>query len=433
MANPERTYTLEQFAGKYVFTWPLGKGGPGETVHVQADRLRLHKDGRFTGRLKILVHLVGGRAELHQGQLNFAAVRSRRDLASALTARLDREDINWEQIIEDICREVTDREEQTVSAQPLMLVEASQPKFLVWPLILERLPVVWYGPGGSGKTMVGLYFSLLVQNGLAFSGKSVVPTNVLYCDWEVDREEAERRISFLARHIERTTGRKLTLPHYRRCVLPLFDEASDIAEDMVKCDIGFLVVDSAGPACGGDIQSAELAIMYFNSLRKICANVNAGSVSITHVTKAERREGQTHRLPIGSIYFENLPRATWELRIQETKSENEMTVGFFCRKSNLTRKPAPFALKFSFENEQETSISLTTAEDIMTEDRANETMVLESLDLGALPVSEIAEKTDLASSHVRVILTRLKQRGKVINIERGKWGLLSQTADATRT
>lgn len=415
-------YRVEQIAGKYIITWPLASG---EAVVAQVDRVKQHRDGRITARIKITACLLNNKqSQLHQGQLNLVAVRSRRELANALASRLDRDDINWDAIIEDMCREVTEREEHTTEAKPLELVPASDPKFLVWPVVLERLPVLWYGPGASGKTMIALYFALLVQNGLRFLDKPIAKKNVLYCDWEVDRWEAERRISFLARQLEEKTKLKIELPFYRRCILPLTEEASDIATDIIKNDIGLIIIDSAGPACGGDIQSAELAVQFFNALRKIYAPVNAATVILTHVTKGERRDGKQHRLPIGSIYFENLPRATWELRPQETTNESEMSVGIFCRKANLFQKPQPFGLKLRFDKDR-IAVFVTKAEDVVTEEKALEEMLYEVMEKGPATIKELAEETGSTVGSIRVVLSRLKKNNKVLNIARGKWALVS--------
>lgn len=414
-------YKVEQFAGKYLITWPLSTDGLGEAITAQVDRIKEHRDGRLTARVKISASLITGKEELHQGQLNLVAVRSRRELASALFSRLDREDINWDQIIEEMCREVTEREEKTSEAEQLALAEPSDPKFLVYPLILERLPVVWYGPGASGKTMFAFYFSLLVQNGLPFLDQPVPQTNVLYCDWEVDREEAERRVSFMARYLERTTGQRIELPFYRRCILPLSEEASEIAEDAARCNAGLIIIDSAGPACGGDIQSAELAVQFFNALRKIYAPINASVVVLTHVTKGERRDGRQQRLPIGSIYFENLPRATWELRPQEDDGD-DIAVGFFCRKANLFQKPKPLGLKLEFGGD-EIAVSITRAEEVKTEEATLGEMILEALKAGPASAKEIALEIGVAPNVAWAILSRLKNRNRVVNVSRGRWAL----------
>lgn len=414
-------YEVKQLAGKYIITWPVNQG---EFITAQVDRIKEHRDGRATARVKISAHLIGGRTELHQGQLNLTAVRSRRELATALASRLNREEINWDQVIEDLCREVTEREEETIAAFPLSLVEPAEPTFLAWPVILERLHTLWYGPGESGKTIVALYFALLVQNGLSFLEEPIQQKNVLYCDWEVDREEAERRISFLVRFLQGGTDIKIELPYYRRCILPLVEEASDIAQDIERCNAKLVIIDSAGPACGGDIQSSELAIQYFNALRKICAPTGAASVTLTHVTKGEQRDGKLVRFPIGSVYFREYPRMTWELRPQEKRSEEEINIGFFCQKVNF-KKPAPFGLKLVF-NENKILVSTTKVEDIITEELAVRQMIIEELKGGPLSAKELAERLGTTPSTIWVKLSKLKSQGKVTNLSWGKWALIAK-------
>ncbi len=61
---------------------------------------------------------------------------------------------------------------------------------------------------------------------------------------------------------------ELKYPHYCRCTGPLSDEASEIAKVIAEHNIGYVVIDSAGLACGGDVASSELTIAFFNTLRK---------------------------------------------------------------------------------------------------------------------------------------------------------------------
>jgi len=412
-------YRVKQLAGKYIITWPISGGE--EMITAYIDRVKSHRDGRITSRVKISAQLINGRAELHQGQLNLVAVRSRRELASALSHRLDRDDINWDAIIEDLCREVTEREEQTTEAEQLQWTTPAEPEFLVRPILLERLSSLWYGPGASGKSLISLYIAMLVQNGLPFLEETVKRVNVLYCDWETDRQEAERRAAYLA------PASQIDLPFYRRCILPLVDEASEIAEDMARHDIGLVIIDSAGPACGGDIQSAELAVQYFNALRKICAPTNAASLTLTHVTKMERRDKKQRRLPIGSIYFENYPRITWELRKGEDE-ETAFNVSFHCGKTNNIKKPSSLGLRIVFD-EQKIAILPSEAEDILSEEEGLGQAICDLLAGGPLTPAELASELDTSVGTVRNALTRLKKQQKVINPSRGKWGLLEHDTD----
>jgi len=414
------TYRVEQYGSKYVLTWP------DQHVTAAVDRVRQHTDGRVTCQLKITVNTPRGALQLYHGQHNLAAAKSRTELARTLAGRYEL-DVSWDQVIEDLCREVLEREQAGEKAERLEFVEPQEPDFIAWPVILDRLPVIWYGPGGGGKTTAAMYFALLVQNGLTFLDRPVAQANVLYCDWEVDRDEAARRMSALARHLEAATGRKIGLPFYRRCVLPLVDEAADIAEDLTRTGSRLLIIDSAGPACGGDVQGADVAIQYFNALRKVCAITSAASVTITHVTKTERRSPDQRRLPIGSVYFENIPRMTWELRFEESAVHGEVTVGFFCRKTNSI-KPAPFGLTFTF-GEGETRVHVSQVRDIPTEEGTIQEMILDELARGPCTIEELVQAVNTTPGTVRNALSRLKHKGSVTNLGRGKWALVVHRDD----
>jgi hypothetical protein len=412
--------TDKKAPGKHTITCNLNDT---EAVSIQFDQLKRHRDGRFNSRLKVIRQLPDKAVNLYQGSLNLMAGRSRSGLAKTLKERMPKNEIDFERFVEEACRLVVDAEEETGSAEQLKLTEAesSAPEYLVYPCILKRLPVIWYGPGGGGKTFFAMYFALLVQNGLKFKGKQIEKVNVLLLDYEVDRKEAARRFGFLARYLQEETGQDIELPFYRKALLPLADNVSEIAAEIEQEEIGLVIVDSAAMACGGDILKAETAVAFFNALRKICDLTEAASVILTHVTKGERREDGKKRLPIGSIFFENLARIAWELRTQEAE-ENALAVGFFNRKTNFDKKNPKFGLKMIF-NETAARVENIDPQDIESEERTTEQMILDRLKEGPMKIKDIAEELDVASGTVRVNLSRAKKRGRVVALERGLWGL----------
>lgn len=410
---------VTRVAGKYTAQYTLNNN---EIIGLQVDRIKTHRDGRVTGKINVKAKLQGGQADLYQGQLNLMSNRSRNDLAKTLTSRISRDDLNWDQFIEETCRKVLDHEDETTEASRLIITEPKDPEYLVYPCILERLPTLWYAQGGAGKTMIAMYFSFLVQNGLKFMGQDIKKQNVLYLDWEVDQEEAGRRISYFARNFMKDN--EIEMPFYRRCVLPIFDEASEIAEDVERNNIGLIVVDSAGPACGGDVGNLDMSVAFFNSIRKITAAKNCSSLILTHVTKMERRDSGKARLPIGAVYFENIPRITWELKQQDSDDEKEINLDFFCRKVNF-KKPAPFGLKLHF-NDITATVIPNEPEDSMSEEKGLEQTILDELTDGPKSPKQLAEAVGTSVGAARVKLSRLKKQGKVTSPERGKWALVAK-------
>jgi DNA-binding transcriptional ArsR family regulator len=406
--------------GSYLVTWAYD----GVRVGFEADRLRNHKDGRMQARVRVTATVADADPlNLHHGTLNLAAGRSRRELSRDLEGRFPHDGLNWDRLVEESCRTIMEAEDEGSPVEPLEPTANVDVEFLMRPLLLEGLPVVWYAPGGSAKSLLALYAALLVQNGITFFGERTRRANVLYMDWEVTREEAARRCTLLANGLRQThIGASFDFPLYRRCMGALQDDASDIAKVIAKHDIGLVIVDSAGAACGGDIMSGELAVQMFNTLRKVTAATNATTCILTHTTKADRREENGRRLPIGSVYFENLARMTWELRPQETNRDSSLRLGIFARKCNMGR-PEPVGLQFSFSRDA-IAVELAGVSDVSTEQGATRDVIKSELSRGQASIAELAEAAAAPPATVRWHLMKLKQAGQVEDVSRGVYRLV---------
>jgi hypothetical protein len=99
--------------------------------------------------------------------------------------------------------------------------------------------------------------------------------------------------------------------------------------------VGFMIIDSAGLACGGEPEKAEGAIRFFNALNSL----GLSSLTTAHVTKEETKE----LYPFGSIFWHNGARMTWN--VQGDRDLDVLHLGFFCRKANTLReRPDSFGL-----------------------------------------------------------------------------------------
>lgn len=419
ITRPEPRVTASP--GTCAVMWPLEE----LAVRIEAERLHNHTDGRLSARMRVVALWPDGRQlVLHHEQLNLMAGRSRREVARTLEDRLplSEPDPSWDYIMETACRLVLERAEAGSPAEVLTPSEGVDIDYLLNPLLLDRLPVVWYAPGGAGKSLLAMYAALLVHNGLSFRGEPTRQRNALYLDFEVTREEAARRCTLFVnglRHL--LVGAELRMPLYRRCVGSILSEADGIARDIARHEVGLVIVDSAGPACGGDIMSAELAIQLFNTLRKVTASTDAAALILTHTTKADRREEHERRLPIGSIYFENLARMTWEIRPQEGSDDRALTLGMFPRKCNM-RRPEPLGFRLTFTRDA-LVVEPAQAHDTLGEQGATRALVLAELERGPVRVADLIEAVGGAGPAVRMMLTRLSREGLVMSPERGVWAL----------
>jgi len=321
--------------GYYSVGWAIA----GLDVSFEADRVRPHSDGRLSALINVSVQRPGGpKNPIATEQLNLAAGLSRRGLSQRLDGRHPLEQGIWDQLVEQSCRTILERENEGSPTERLEPATSVEVPFMLGHLVLEGLPVLTFAPGGQFKSYLSIFKALLIENGLPFFGEQTKQANTLILDWEVSRAEAERRCDVLINGLRQSgVAADIRRPYYRHCTGPIHDEASEIAKVIARHNIKYVVIDSAGLAAGGDVASSELTIQFFNTLRKVTASTGAASEILTHVTKTDRNaEDQRRTTPIGSIYWENLARVTYELRADQ-EGPGVFRAGFHCRKSNVGR------------------------------------------------------------------------------------------------
>ena len=199
--------------------------------------------------------------------------------------------------------------------------------------------VVMYAHGGSGKSYLAQALAISVQ-----SGRSVFPAplgdpptarNVLYLDWETAAAVQKHRMECLWYG----AGERGPAPavRYMRCAPKLIDLVPHLQQTIADHAIAYLIVDSIGPSCGGDLNDAATALEWFRALRSL----NVGVLAVAHMPK----EGDS---VLGSVMWENLPRAVWRV-VPDANLEGALTVTFRLHKGNNLGKQKPFSYTLHFE------------------------------------------------------------------------------------
>ncbi|MEM4546834.1 MAG: AAA family ATPase [Nitrososphaerota archaeon] len=356
------------------------------------------------------------KTKLFFGNANLTSTRSRKELANYLKGMQD--EIDWHSAIEAIFQRVV--QEYYTPEQPVKprIFEHTAISYVLEPVLVKGHPALIYAAGGAGKSLIAQYMSLLAQNGLTFSGKNDTVYKTLYLDWELDEEEFSRRLSMLTANFASIDD----LPLYKHCALPFRDELSSVIKAVLENEIRLVVIDSAGPAIGGDINDAAKVIDFFNCVRKL-TSIGATVLILSHVSKQTRKSDEGEGLPIGSVYFENLSRVCWELK--QRKADGYMQIGLFCRKSNFgPMKPVGFEVRFEdgmafikqvvYEEIEDMAISKAPTSDLVVS-------VLEALE--SADVNEIAKQTNIDKQYLWQVLNRLKKKGLVENVG-NKWRLV---------
>ena len=389
-------------------------------IKISTSRIHIHKsDGRVTGELVISTDVKNLSSILMPAsQLNFSSERTRTSLIKSLGEKFKQ--FEWDTIIDQLAYYVQDLARQGEPIKELWTSDnIKPPEYLLEPFIYKGLPNIIYGEKGVSKSTLALvFYTCLVLPWHDNPLELVVPERsikTLMLDWETEGDI----IQYYAKRLQ--TG--MSLPpfavNYRRCALPLADDIEQIQRHISNIGAEVIIVDSLGAAAGGDLKAPEIALNFFTGLRRL----KTSSLILAQTSKDE--DSKRKRI-FGSVYFEYYARNIWELCKSEAISDEEFDVALFHRNANLSAPLKPIAFHLHY-NESGLSVDRTSVD--IREFRAKmsaSVKVLDALKKGALSAEEISDITEISTDTIRVSLSRLKKRGKVVSLERGKWGLYAQ-------
>ncbi len=274
--------------------------------------------------------------------------------------------------------------------------------FLLDPLVMADGPTVFFGDGSSLKSYLVMMMAFALGRGVPFCGRSGPLAPVLYVDYEDSPANFRRRAKRVSLGLEPDL---YDVPPYSAVYfwdakgIPFKDQVEAIKRKVEKEGVGLLVVDSAGPACGGPPEDADVTLAFFRALKKI----GIPSIVIAHISK-----GSDTLKPFGSTFWHNEARRTWYVhRVQEEDSD-ELDIGLYCRKVNDLQRPSPFAYHVSFDGRdgpvtlREESMAATPELHDLTSGRNRVFAVLRS----SMTVKEIADDTGMTDKEVEGILRR---------------------------
>ena len=400
------TFRLE--GDDYVFDWEQHQ------VAILLSELFHAKDG-LHARLQITTTRPGESPNVH-GPVNWVlySTSGRNSLVSYLKKRI--EDLDWPSILESTVLLASRTYEEAEPVVLLSEVVPEEPRFAIDPpLVSEGETTVTFGHGNSGKS----YLALAVAQAM-HTGERVGPFNplvqhrALYLDWETNAGTHKFRLQQLLRGADILDA----VPDiaYLRCYLPLHEHMRQIKAAISKYSLGYVVVDSAASACGGEPEKAENALKFFNALRSLKATASV----IAHSTK-ENSGG----MPFGSVFWHNAPRATFEVIPSVDSPENEIDVGLYNRKSNNAARAKPFGLKLVFKD---SSVRFDRSDIQAVPDLASRTPVKDRMQAlfrsGALAVAQTAVELDVPENTIVQTLKRHKEKlfTSIPNTSPVRWG-----------
>lgn len=401
--------TVSVSAGLYQFHWQ------DHGIRMFVDRL--HEDSKGVLTAEVLVKNSQGK-QIYRGRNNLLSGRAKGDVAKECAKWITLEHpLTMEALVTYAFNTTIDRYREGEPAVNLDGDGASDAlAYRVDPILLEGMPNLIFGQGGAGKTWVALYLAMLVHGRMIQddTGLSCEPGNVLYLDYETSRSVLERRL----RQLEHGYGVTQKVPVlYRRCYHPLAQETQELQRIVADTETKLVIVDSVGMACGGEPESAQVAVDYFRALRAI----GGTSLSLSHVTK-----GGDQRSAFGSVYFMNYARSAWELQAKKEEGEPLLTIGLFHRKVNegAYHKPLGFKVSFGLEGTK-VAKSDPYNDPVLSQGGNLQERVRRELLRGPLTVKELSEELGLQEKDVAYLRTLLNRyAGEVFTKVGERWAVL---------
>lgn len=337
---------LETVGNVYVVKWSEG-------VEITFQRLYDHRDYHVDAEITVVdVEELNPRLI---GPVRSSITKTWRAMVHDLEEVSERED--WRQRLRQASQLVLERHRTGAPVVALGDYDPPEPTSeILEGVIWEGMPTLVYGPGGIGKSIIGLNILSSIHTGRAMAGLEAKQSNSLILDWETsDRQTWWRNAEILrANDISPNSWEDPQAPDsgrtgmvfYRFMHGPLADDVEYLRQQIAEKNIGTICVDSAGPACGGEPESAAPTLKFFESLRMLTDHDKPlQSLIIAHVTHAARA-GTVKSSPFGSVYWQNIPRQVFELQSAQTEGANHSDYALHHRKSNLgpLRKPLAFRL-----------------------------------------------------------------------------------------
>ena len=398
---------LIESAGLYTLTW--------EEFGVKATVERIKSDGRGTrGEVNIFYRDNNGYSPILPRYTLTLETGSAR-IAAAKICKEATSDIGWNNIITELCTLVLDKYREGEPVEELWDDDAKPPEFLLHPIIPLNQPSIIFGDGGVGKSYLTLLFAICVslpwkENKLGLLSPEK-PIRVLLLDWETNSNTVKWRLKCLR------TG--LGLPSipllYRRCFQSLPEDIVEIQRLVKDNDIGCIIIDSIGAACGGDLNAPDVASKF---IQRHVRQLGVTSISIGHTSKDQQRE----KTVFGSAFWRNAARSVWEARKNQEVGEDVLDIGLYHRKANESKLHHPLGFKILF-GEQETNIERTDLRAVpsLSKGLALATQIENILAHGIRDLKELSEELDTTEGTIKTTLYRNKER--FIHLTDG-WGLV---------
>ena len=329
----------------------LGPGAGYQAVFHEASAqltvecLRQGRDG-LKGDVRIEVGPFGdgGYRPLVEGRLELASLSQRETWERRLTKRWG--GCDWGQVLDRFCAAIALKEKR-LDRPAVKLRSVERPAddgWLLEPLLVAGMPTIWYGDGGSCKSLLGLAaaVSLYAQIPLIGPMAPARKLRVLFCDFEPFPEWAHKeRMRQLCGQRPDADSEDLPDLDYLNCRgSTIVQQVDRIISATRSLRSEYLIVDSIGYAAEGPLNDDETARLYFRML---------GQIGLPSLNTAHQPKNGDRKSVFGSAYWQNGARLVWHFQRCDSDETSEQLLILTNEKHSTTHQPRPVGLRVQFQ------------------------------------------------------------------------------------
>lgn len=308
-------------------------------LHFSFDAIEKH---RHVFETELTITINGSHHDAYSQRINIMSSSARTEMRRDLDALFGKE-FGWTAIVNKAFANLREAYAAVDMAVDTSSIEVShgQELYLVNPLLPFNSPTIMFGDGGSFKTYIAIALSIHTAIGREWMGSGTPCLPIIYVDYEGTIQSfalRQRRLLDGMGIDELPTG---ILYYWPGRGLPLADHIDALRKKIQEIGACLVVIDSVGPACGGEPEKADVALGYFRSL----ARLGVTTLSLAHITK----QGE-NKYPFGSVYWHNEARRTWYVERVQEEELPELDIGMYCRKVNDGPRPRPIAISAKFDD-----------------------------------------------------------------------------------
>ena len=356
----------------------------------------------LSAELTVRLLLPGTDPEPYRQSLNILSQSSRDAMRRDLDAIFGKE-AKWTAILSRAFVKAQDAFAAVDRAVALADIGApTQVPYIVDGLCPATGPTILFGAAASTKTYLAFSISAAIASGTPWLGRRTEKRNVLYIDYETGASIFGYRLNRLLE----PGAEKPPVFYWDAQGVPLGDQIAPLRQTIARHNIGYLIIDHAAAACGGEPERAGSALAVQRALDKL----GVPSLLIAHITGAgELNPAQVLR-PFGSYFFQALARETWYIQRLQGAESDKAEVGFYSRKATDSARRSDFGVNVFF-GEVGGPVRVTPADirlnSTLNASRGAEWAIWEVL-LHPMTVSEIASATSLNEATIKARLNEYR-------------------------